>query len=294
MSWEYKIKDQIFGPVDIDEIKVLYNEKQLTDRSLVRHVNREMWQNLNESDAAEALGIKVEVVFTENGEALTIDPDKVRPPGWRYSVFASSVIAFCVLQAMCVILNAVMTGIFFSANSLTSTFWSGKTGQLIVTASSLATFLMMVAFCISAVAYAILFQRAMKNIRLLGATDATVRPFMVWLWHFVPFASLVMPFRAMSQIWFASHRYAGEEEKGNLILGLWWGSWLFALVGGRIFSAVFSGSGESLSGVRAYMIGGTISSAVFLTCGICLFLVGKRINQLQKSFNGFSQAEIFS
>lgn len=46
-------------------------------------------------------------------------------------------------------------------------------------------------------------------------------------WYFVPFANLVMPFRAMKEVWLVSHRSGAQyDERTPALLGWWWGLWL--------------------------------------------------------------------
>ncbi len=48
-------------------------------------------------------------------------------------------------------------------------------------------------------AYARFFYRAMKNLYANNVQALTVKPAWVWGWFFIPFANLLMPFRAIAQ-----------------------------------------------------------------------------------------------
>jgi hypothetical protein len=46
-------------------------------------------------------------------------------------------------------------------------------------------------------------------------------------WFFVPFLNLVRPYRAMKEIWQASHDpHHWKMQPGSAILRWWWGLWL--------------------------------------------------------------------
>ena len=68
--------------------------------------------------------------------------------------------------------------------------------------------------------------RAAWNVRHLGAKRLDISPGMAVGWYFVPFANLVFPFRAMREIWLASHDPMGWRETSVSLISGWWGLWL--------------------------------------------------------------------
>lgn len=84
--------------------------------------------------------------------------------------------------------------------------------------------------------------RAGSNVRHLGAKRLTISPGMAVGWYFVPFANLVMPFRAMREIWLASHDPLGWRMGSVGVISGWWGFWLLAGlvhgIGQRAYMAV--------------------------------------------------------
>ena len=70
--------------------------------------------------------------------------------------------------------------------------------------------------------------RAAWNVRHLGAKRLDISPGMAVGWYFVPFANLVMPFRAMREIWLASHHPLDWREASVPVISVWWGLWLLS------------------------------------------------------------------
>lgn len=68
--------------------------------------------------------------------------------------------------------------------------------------------------------------RVNLNASLL-ASGKTIRPAWAVGWYFVPFASLVMPFRAMRETWQISHSPGNWKDAPTPdLLGWWWGFFL--------------------------------------------------------------------
>jgi hypothetical protein len=76
--------------------------------------------------------------------------------------------------------------------------------------------------------------RAAWNLRHLGAKRLDISPGMAVGWYFVPFANLVFPFKAMKEIWLASHDPARWREGSVGLLTLWWTLWLGSNIVGNI------------------------------------------------------------
>ena len=76
--------------------------------------------------------------------------------------------------------------------------------------------------------------RAAWNLRHLGAKRLEYTPGWSVGWYFVPFANLVMPFRAMREIWLASHEPTRWRETSVGTLTIWWTLWLLVSILGNI------------------------------------------------------------
>jgi hypothetical protein len=91
--------------------------------------------------------------------------------------------------------------------------------------------------------------RAAWNLRHLGAKRLDISPGMAVGWYFVPFANLVYPFKAMKEIWLASHDPARWREGSVGLLTLWWTLWLLSSVVGNIAFRLSLGA-ETLEAMR--------------------------------------------
>ena len=104
--------------------------------------------------------------------------------------------------------------------------------------------------------------RAGWNVRHLGAKRLEISPGMAVGWYFVPFANLVMPFRAMREIWLASHDPLSWREASVPLITGWWVLWLVAGVVNNIaFRAALSAETlQQLNTTEMISIGGYVLS----------------------------------
>ena len=81
----------------------------------------------------------------------------------------------------------------------------------------------------TAVVFGIWIVRANKNARALGAKNLSASPGWALGYFFVPILNLWKPFKAMNELWHASHDPRNGKmafkEKSQIVLG-WWGVWL--------------------------------------------------------------------
>jgi hypothetical protein len=106
-----------------------------------------------------------------------------------------------------------------------------NTGPLLV--YGLASLLALAARLTSWVAVCVWTYRAAANLRGLGRYGMANTPGWCVGWYFVPFANLVKPVQAMSEIWRASDPESGEgawisSPSPTPLLALWWGPYLLA------------------------------------------------------------------
>ncbi|MCK3654380.1 hypothetical protein A4G19_00930 [Pasteurellaceae bacterium Macca] len=83
--------------------------------------------------------------------------------------------------------------------------------------------------------------QAHRNLPLLGATGLKFTPASSVWWYFVPLANLIQPYRAMKEIWKASHNPKNWQMSSNSwLLPLWWCAWIIDnIVGNRVFRESF-------------------------------------------------------
>jgi hypothetical protein len=148
-------------------------------------------------------------------------------------------------------------------------------------ASALIVFFVAMAFLGALVAAAVFFgiwvHRASKNLRGLGRHGMQFTPGWCVGWFYVPFANLVRPFKAVSEIWRAS---TSDPESGwsmmgtsTALLGVWWGTWLLgnivSNISGRVDDPAASG------GI------GLVGSGLLLVAAISCILVMRGISARQ-------------
>jgi hypothetical protein len=80
--------------------------------------------------------------------------------------------------------------------------------------------------------------RMMRNLHQLGSGHVTIGPFWSVGWYFIPFANLVMPVRAMGEIWRGTFAEAEGEppREPDGAIGWWWACWLLGNVAEGIAS----------------------------------------------------------
>lgn len=110
----------------------------------------------------------------------------------------------------------------------------------------------------SVVAISFWIYRAHANLRLYDAGPFEFSPQSAVGWFFVPFANLVMPFRAMGELWRAS---GGDRADGapGWYVGAWWGCFLggglLANVGSVMLNAAQTAGQPSMTGLVVFDIG---------------------------------------
>jgi hypothetical protein len=135
-------------------------------------------------------------------------------------------------------------------------------------ASALVVFFVAMGFLGALVAGAVFFgiwaHRAARNLRGLGRTGMAFSPAGCVGWFYVPFANLVRPFKAVSELWRASTSDAESDGGGwtimgssTALLGIWWGTWLvgniISNISGRVDDPSVSG-GIGLLGSGLLMV----------------------------------------
>ncbi|QDU71921.1 DUF4328 domain-containing protein [Mucisphaera calidilacus] len=94
------------------------------------------------------------------------------------------------------------------------------------------------ALVVSAVTYFRWLYRMIKNSRALGVRGVQATPHGAWLWHLVPFANLVMPFRVMKQIGLSVEPGVGDidhlSDRTPADVTSWWAFFLLGGIAGRV------------------------------------------------------------
>ncbi|MEQ9454510.1 MAG: DUF4328 domain-containing protein [Phycisphaeraceae bacterium] len=111
--------------------------------------------------------------------------------------------------------------------------------------------------------------RAIKNSHALGVRGVAASPHGAWLWHLVPFANLVMPFRVMKQIALAAREDTGDidhlSDPTPSRVAIWWAMVLLGgLCDGIASSMIDQNNAQAAMIFSAFSVVAGITSAVYL------------------------------
>lgn len=144
-----------------------------------------------------------------------------------------------------------------------------------------------VLFLVSALLVAMWIYRAHANLFAAGLDNIEFTPGWSIGWFFVPFANLVMPFRAMRELWNASHghtSFLGGETAPTV--RIWWGCFLT----GNILSYIGTRTELIAPGAEGQTVGLAIDAvATLITVAAAWFLL-KIIRVVMDAQRGHLQA----
>ncbi len=151
-----------------------------------------------------------------------------------------------------------------------------------------------VTMIICVIVYSLFVYRAMSNLHLSNAREATITPGMAVGWSFIPFANLGMIYNVMKQIWVASH----DPDKGSysppITLPLWWGGWITSSILGRISDSMIGSRlenadpSEFLSIYTAPAILGVVAGAISIVSCLLLLRSIKQITTAQENLRSIA------
>jgi hypothetical protein len=190
-------------------------------------------------------------------------PSPYAPPAVTYGApvyrsLGAKATAATIAIALTVPVHLVLSGVMLSfdadAEDMASAVVMMGAGFVAIATSLLA-----------AVVFLVWFHGAAKNLRAFGHHGLAFTPGWCVGWWFIPFANLVKPYRAMQEIWRASHPDSvGAGYEGawlaspvTSLLGSWWAAWLVSGFLDRI-----SGKIEDVQASGAIGLAGTLVSAL--------------------------------
>jgi hypothetical protein len=183
---------------------------------------------------------------------------------------------------------AIASSAFFSLalDGVQLTMGDGLKGDDPALGPALLVFLSALAFLGSLIVGAIFFgiwiHRAARNLRGLGRTGMTFSPAACIGWYFVPFANLVRPVKAMSELWRASE--SGEDSDGygwmgvgqrTGLIAMWWGAWLVGGVIGNVSGRVDDPATSGAIG----LVGSLVTTVAAIACILLMRGVSARQSQ---------------
>ncbi|MEJ0060354.1 MAG: DUF4328 domain-containing protein [Terricaulis sp.] len=138
-------------------------------------------------------------------------------------------------------------------------------------------------FCIVTVCR--LTTRMMRNLHLIGSPHVTIGPRWAAGWYFIPFANLIMPVKAVGEMWRGTFAASGEDKDPNGVIGLWWFFW--------ITSNIVSGIAGADDSAEITQWGLILTVANFvLTLLACIFML-RVFGALARGQRQFLQASAF-
>jgi len=103
----------------------------------------------------------------------------------------------------------------------------------------------------SAVVWLLWQSRSHSDLPILGSSGLGFTPGWTVGWWFIPFANVVQPYRAMSELWRASEPAAGAVEWKALtsppVMWFWWAGWLGASILSLVASSLGPRVGQTYS-----------------------------------------------
>jgi hypothetical protein len=149
--------------------------------------------------------------------------ETVRDPGplwaWMRFFVVVSIIAYVAVCVTSIITLSLYNGLFVMAY---------EQAQIVDLVFAGAAFGAIGLYLLSAFFTARITYRMMKNAHTFDNNEELISPGWAVGWYFVPFANLVMPARAVGQIWRATFNRRGEPEKGSGVIGWWWAFWIIS------------------------------------------------------------------
>lgn len=193
------------------------------------------------------------------------------PLGWRFGVAAVSIAATCLTSFAFDGAQLALGKKLDDASDpeLTSALVVGGTGLLLV-----------VAHVMAAIFFCVWVYRAAENLRAFGRSGLQFTPGWCVGWFFIPFASLVKPFQALSEVWRASDPrapsgddpYTWMASSRSGLLPLWWATWLI----GNLFANVSARIDDSATAGSVGLAGSVVSLVAGIACIAMMRGIGAR------------------
>lgn len=300
-DWYYETNGERLGPVGQDAAERLIVDGTLDRGALVWTEGMEEWAPVEQSALAAAFDRR----RPRAEAAAEPKPGSAEAPRsldglWAW--FRFGLVAFVAIETMYTAANLYAIAFFQRAmhGGFATDAALQRAGTVVDLASGATGLLYSVAFFYCIVLYCRFFQRAMRNVRIAGAPESTIRPAWAWGWHFVPFANLWMPLRAVRQIWRASSRLAGDDADVPALVGWWWAFWIVTNGLGNVSfrmgveAGVFAEQITDLDLYRDSLWVDIASSVVGVPCSIMLLVIAGRIRGLQNRGAPGGVADVFA
>lgn len=193
------------------------------------------------------------------------------PLGWRTHLVAGSIACACLS-------NFLLDGLQLAIGKQTQGA-DPALGPLV--AVGIAGLGVLVTLILGAVFFGIFIVRAAHNLRALGRVGMEFTPGWCIGWFFVPFANLVKPVKAFTEVWKASDPHVLDssawrhEGRGDPRIGVWWGSWIASSMIGNVSGRI---DDPAISGMVG-LVGTSISTVAGIFCCLLVYQLAARQNE---------------
>ena len=183
------------------------------------------------------------------------------------------------------LLTDFQNGVYFSQEMAVADAETNDQRQQIIAISYMALFIVS-GFLILKWIY-----QANQNVRFLGAKDMEFTPGWSIGFYFIPILALWKPYQAMKEIWKASHNPQNWQlEKANLVLGIWWFSWIAnSMVGQAVFR--MSRRAEEISEIMNVNLISQVSEILSIPLAFVTIYLIKKISNAQLAIRNNNQIQ---
>lgn len=183
------------------------------------------------------------------------------------------------------LLTDFQNGVYFSQEMAVADAETNDQRQQIIAISYMALFIVS-GFLILKWIY-----QANQNVRFLGAKNMEFTPGWSIGFYFIPILALWKPYQAMKKIWKASHNPQNWQlEKANLVLGIWWFSWIAnSMVGQAVFR--MSRRAEEISEIMNVNLISQVSEILSIPLAFVTIYLIKKISNAQLAIRNNNQIQ---
>lgn len=153
---------------------------------------------------------------------------------------------------------------------------------------------------VTVVFFLIWLHRSFANLSPLKARNLEFSPGWAVGWWFVPFANLVKPYQAVTELWRESDPDFDEDlgflssSVGNpAYFGLWWACWIISNVLGRITFRLGESTDPEMA--KLFSISLIVASLFTISAGVLIiYIIWETTNRQEKRFQriGYSQVDL--
>jgi hypothetical protein len=140
------------------------------------------------------------------------------------------------------------------------------------------------------IAFLLWLYRAAGNLAALGNPKTRIEYTPGWAvgWFFIPFANLVMPYKAVSEIWVKSEPpvregdgFAFSPRPSTSLVLAWWLTWLASNFISRFVSRFFD-KAETIEAMQGMTWAAIIADVLFIVAAVLAIFVVKSIDRRQE------------